>query len=264
MTTTSTDIETIPRISEPGEAERLGNAAYQALLADLRELAPGEWETTTVCAPWTVADMVRHLLGAAKGNVSMREMMRQQIYGARHKSGFGGNALDATNDLQVADHRHLEPEELLTELDAVYAKSVKARVGRSRMFGRISVPIDAAGSTATGMPSRLNMGELFKTIYTRDVWLHRVDIARALGRELRIDPPVDRRIVEDVVKEWADRHDQPFEMRLTGPAGGSYRRSGAGPVIDMDAIDFCWILSGRGEADRAAPGASLLAQRVLF
>ncbi len=86
MTTTSTDIETIGRISSAEEAERLGLAVYAALLADLRSLAPADWGATTVCAPWTVTDMVRHLLGAAKGNASTREMMRQQIYGARHKS----------------------------------------------------------------------------------------------------------------------------------------------------------------------------------
>lgn len=264
MNTTSTDIDTIGRITGAEEAEHLGLAVYRALFADLRSLTPADWGATTVCAPWTVTDMVRHLLGAAKGNASFREMLRQQIYGARHKSDFDGNALDATNDLQVADHRHLGPDELLAGLDDICAKSVQTRVGRSRIFDRISVPIDAAGSTAGGMPSRLNMSELFKVIYTRDVWLHRVDIANALGRELRIDPFVDGRIVQDVVKEWADRHGEPFELHLTGAAGGRYRRAEAGPVIEIDAIDFCWILSGRGEAESGSQGASLLTHRVLF
>ncbi len=217
-----------------------------------------------MCAPWTVADMVRHLVGAAKGNASMREMARQQIYGARHKSEFAGNALDATNDLQVADHRYLGPDELLGALESVYPKSVSSRAKKPKIFNRVSVPIDDAGSTASGMPSRLNMGELFRVIYTRDVWLHRVDIARATGRQLTLDPTVDRRIVEDVVKEWADRHGKPFALHLTGPAGGRYQRTGSGPVIELDAVEFCWILSGRGTADPDSPGAALLGQRVLF
>lgn len=264
MTTTITNIDTTTRIRTAEESERIGLSAYQALVADLRELNPDDWEEVTVCDPWTVADMVRHLVGAAKGNASMREMMRQQIHGARRKGEFGGNALDATNDLQVNDHRDLQPEQLIEALEAVFEKSVHTRVNRSRVFDHINVPIDAGGSTATGMPSRLNMSELFKVVYTRDVWLHRVDIARATHRELRLDPSVDKRIVEDVVKEWADRHAQPFELHLTGPAGGHYQRTGEGPTIDLDAIDFCWILSGRGEPKPESPGAALLAHQVLF
>ncbi len=75
---------------------------------------------------------------------------------------------------------------------------------------------------------------------------------------------MDGRIVEDVVKEWADRHGEPFELRLTGATGGRFQRPDSGPVIEMDSIDFCWILSGRVEPERASPGASLLAHRVLF
>ena len=264
MTTTITDIDTITRIQTSEESERLGLAAYRALLLDLRELDPQDWEAVTVCDPWTVADMVRHLIGAAKGNASMREMLRQQIHGVRHKGEFEGNALDATNDLQVMDHKHVQPEQLMDTLEAVFEGSVQTRVNRSRIFDHINVPIDAGGSTAAGMPSRLNMGELFKLVYTRDVWLHRVDIARATNRELRLDPDVDRRIVEDVVKEWADRHAQPFELRLTGSAGGQYHRPGQGPSIDLDAVEFCWILSGRGEPKPDSPGAALLAYQVLF
>ncbi len=264
MTTTSIDIETVGRITSAEEAERLGLAVFEALLADLRSLEPGDWEAVTVCAPWTVTDMVRHMLGAAKGNASMREMARQQIYGARHKKEHSGNALDAANALQVADHEDLGPDELVVALEDVYAKSVRTRAGKGKIYNRISVPIDAGGSTADGMPARLNMAELFKVIYTRDVWLHRVDIARALGRELILDPTVDRRIIEDIVKEWSDRHTKPFDLHLTGPAGGRYQRDGSGPAIELDAVDFCWILSGRGTADPVAPGAALLGYRVLF
>jgi uncharacterized protein (TIGR03083 family) len=264
MTTVATDIDTVGRITDRDEAERIGVAAYEALLADLRAMTPQQWDAPTVCAPWTIADMARHLLGAAKGNVTVREMARQQIHGARHRAEFAGNALDATNDLQVTEHRHLDPAGLLAELEGVFAKSVRRRTHRARLYNRINVAIDAGGSTAQGMPDRLNLGELFRVVYTRDVWLHRVDIARALGRELPLSPDIDGRIVQDVVKEWADRHGEPFDLRLTGEAGGNYRRAGSGPVIELDAVDFCWILSGRGQPETASPGGSLLTHRVLF
>ena len=264
MTTTSTDIATVQRITSTEEAERLGLAAYEALIADLRLLTPQQWDTTTVCDPWTIADMVRHVLGAAKSNASIREMVRQQIHGARHKADFGDNALDATNDLQVLEHRGLEPDELVAELVQVFPGSVRTRARRPRIMNRINIPVDAGGSTADGMPRRLSLGELFRVVYTRDVWLHRVDIARALGREPAMDPVVDGRLIADVVKEWADRHGEPFDLHLTGPAGGRFRRPGPGPTIEQDAVEFCWLLSGRGTPDTDDPGASLLAYRVFF
>lgn len=263
MTTVATDIDTIERITDPEEAEHIALAAYEALLVDLRSLTPQQWDTATGCAPWTVADMTRHLLGAAKGNASTREMVRQQIHGLRRRADFDGNALDATNALQVADHRHLDPNQLLIDLEHVFAESVHTRTHRSRLYDRIAVSIDSGGSTATGMPDRLNLGELFRVVYTRDVWLHRVDIAKALDRTPAMQPAIDGRLVADVVKEWADRHGQPFELHLTGEAGGHYRRSGDGPAIVLDAVDFCWILSGRGQPD-PIHGADLLSYRVLF
>jgi uncharacterized protein (TIGR03083 family) len=260
----TTDIDTISRIDTREEAERLGFAAYAALIDDLEGLTAEQWETATVCAPWTIADMARHLVGAAKANASTRELMRQLVHGARHKSVFDGNALDATNQLQVDDHRHLGPADLLAELRAVYPDSVRTRTGRSRLYNRLHVPIDAGGSTADGMPAKLNLGDLFRVVYTRDVWLHRIDIAKALGRQPALDAQIDGRIVEDVVKEWADRHSQPFDLHLTGPAGGHFRRPGDGPTIELDAVEFCWILSGRAEPAPDLNGSALLAHRLLF
>ena len=66
------------------------------------------------------------------------------------------------------------------------------------------------------------MGYLLDVILTRDPWMHRVDIARATGRELELTPEHDGRIVADVVAEWARRHGQPCTLTLTGPAGGEF------------------------------------------
>lgn len=264
MTMTTTNIDTVERITRHTDARAIALAAYDSLIGDLETLSPEDWIASTVCEPWTVADMVRHLLGAAKGNASFREMVRQQAHGARHKQEHDGNALDATNALQVEDHAELEPDALVRELRAIAARSVDGRLGRPGLMRRVNIKLDAGGSTADGMPERLNLGELFDVIYTRDVWLHRIDIARAVGRDLELDPHVDGRIVADVVKEWADRHGSSFDLTLTGAGGGHYVRRGDGPSITMDAIDFCWILSGRGEPDPQAPRSDLLGWRVLF
>jgi hypothetical protein len=94
--------------------------------------------------------------------------------------------------------------------------------------------------------------------YTRDAWLHRVDLARATGKPLELTPDHDARLVADVVRDWADRHGRPFRIRLAGPAGGAYVRGVGGEEHTLDAVEFCRILSGRGK------GAGLLATRVLF
>src|SRR5262249_59869373 len=68
----------------------------------------------------------------------------------------------------------------------------------------------------------------------------------------------DRRIVADVVRDWASGHGRPFTLTLIRPAGGTYQSPLAPPPIELEATEFCRILSGRG----ADPG--LLAHRILF
>ena len=82
-------------------------------------------------------------------------------------------------------------------------------------------------------------------ILTRDPWLHRTDIAAATGRELELTADHDGVIVADVVAEWADRHGKDFTLTLTGPAGGQWAVGVNGPIITVDAVEFCRVLSGR-------------------
>ncbi|MFP3913767.1 MAG: maleylpyruvate isomerase family mycothiol-dependent enzyme [Actinomycetota bacterium] len=264
MTMTAVDIDGVVPIRRGEEPRALAVAAYQSLLEQLEDLEPADWETPTVCEPWTVADVVRHLVGSARACASVREFARQQFLGGRRRSAYDGNALDATNALQVAEHSHLGPGELVAQLRAWYPRAVRGRMSKPALLDRVEVSLAAGGSTAVGMPDRLSLGHLFRVILTRDVWLHRIDIARALGRGLPLERQVDGRIVEDVVREWAARHGQPFDLVLSGPLAARYARPGEGPRMEMDAIELCWILSGRGDPAPGTPGAELLAGRVLF
>lgn len=253
-----TTIDTIPRITRGGDAERLAIAAYDELLALLDQLRVEEWDAPTECPGWTVADMVGHLLGSAKSYASVREQVRQQAWGFRHRREFDGNPLDAINALQIEDHRRLAPAERMAALRAAAAASVRGRMRIPAAFRRISGSVAAGGSTAAGMPARDTLGHLVDVIITRDVWTHRVDIARATGRDLRLDPDTDGAIVADVVAEWAGRHGQPFELTLTGPAGGTFAQGDGGERLELDAVELCRVLSGRAEGD------GLLGVRVLF
>lgn len=259
MNETFTSVVDVPRIKNDDEARRLGTDMYDRILAELRELTPAQWDTETVCTPWTVADIVRHLVGAAKGHASMRQFARQAIYGARHKSEHDGNDMDAMNALQVADHADLTPTELLQALEAIAPQAVAKRMSRPGFMRRVRLPNAPGGSTAEGMPPSLTLGHLFTVILTRDVFLHRIDVARATGRVIDVDAATEGRLIADVVAEWAERHGEPFQLTLTGPAGGRYAAGTGGPDLELDAVELCWILSGRGPAQHP-----LLETRVLF
>lgn len=250
--------EQIRPITFTTDARDVALGAYDRLLVLLEQLEPQDWSAPTDCPGWDVADMVGHLIGAGRSNASFREFVRQQAWALRHKGEFDGNGLDATNARQSMDHVGLSPTERIDTLRAVSADAVDGRMSFPRLLRGIRVPLAQTGSTAEGMPSSLSLGHLMAVVYTRDVWLHRVDIARATGRALDMDPHVDGRIVEDVVAEWAGRHGEPFHLSLSGPAGGGFRQGDGGPHLELDAVEFCRTLSGR------APGDGLLATRVLF
>lgn len=94
-----------------------------------------------------------------------------------------------------------------------------------------------------------SLGYLIDVIYLRDMWMHRIDTAQATGADLVLTAEHDGCIVADVVAEWARRHGRPFELELTGHAGGTFSTgSDGGEHTVMDAVDFCCLLSGRGEA----------------
>jgi len=95
-------------------------------------------------------------------------------------------------------------------------------------------------------------------ILTRDTWMHRVDLAHATGRLPVLSADHDGVLVADVVAEWAGRHGQPCWLVLTGPAGGVWSWGAGGPGLELEATDFCRLVSGRG------CGSGLLSVQVPF
>jgi hypothetical protein len=105
---------------------------------------------------------------------------------------------------------------------------------------------------------RWKFGYLVDTIFTRDTWMHRLDICRATGRDMVLTASHDGRLVADVVADWARRHGKPFVLTLTGPAGGTWQAGDATEALELDALDFCWTLAAR------TPGSGLLTTPVPF
>jgi hypothetical protein len=91
------------------------------------------------------------------------------------------------------------------------------------------------------------MRYLFDMGFTRDVWMHRVDIAHAVGVAPQVTAEHDGRIIADILAEWSRRHLQPYTLTLTGPAGSDFRVGDGGEPQTIDAVDFTRVLSGRAE-----------------
>jgi uncharacterized protein (TIGR03083 family) len=232
------------------EMARLARTEYDRLLDLLRQLDPADWDRATACEGWTVRDIVAHLLGAGTANASQRENLRQMARGRRWVRGTGRPLVDGINEVQIADRRHLTTDELVAGLAEVADRAILGRRRTPSLLRRLPVPSPAGG--------RLTLGHLVDVVYTRDQWMHRVDLADGTGRALVLTAEQDGRIVADVVREWARTHGQPVTLELTGPAGGTYRQGAGGPTLQLDAVAFCLAVSGR------APGEGLLRVPVVF
>lgn len=228
----------------------LATTEYERLLTLFRELEPAEWDRPTVCDGWSVKDMVAHLLGAAEANASLVENARQLLRGRGRVRDDGRPLVDGINDVQVDDRRHLSPAELVERLAAVAPRAVRGRRRTPPPLRRVPVP------GPLGDP--ITLGFLVDVVYTRDQWMHRVDVSRATDRELVLTGAHDGRIVADIVRDWAAAHGEAFELELTGPAGGHYHQGTGGPELTVDAVELCLAVSGRNEA------AGLLGVPVVF
>ncbi len=246
----TTDVAVIPAVGH-AEAMRLAAAEFEAVLQLLRGLSPDDWQRQTVCELWDVRAMAGHMLGMAEAQASIRQFVHDVRAAGKRTSGAMIDEMTAT---QVRERTQLTIAELIERFTAAAPRAVRARrrapsLMRSKLRLKQDPPFDT---------ERWAYGFLVDIIFTRDPWIHRVDISRAIGRDPVLNREHDGRIVANVVAEWAGRHGKPFTLTLTGPAGGSWHSGAGGEQIELDAVEFCWILAGR------APGTGLLATRVPF
>lgn len=232
------------------EAMALAATEYDRLLAVVGQLSTDDWSRQTDNELWDVRAMLAHVLGTMDGNASPEETMRQQAAAAERFRAEGGYFVDALSAVQVEKHVDASPAHLAEGLHAMAPLALR---------GRDAAPEEVRATPMTPGPpfeGSWTLGYLIDTIYTRDTWMHRVDLCRATGKEMVLTTDHDGAIVADVVEEWARTHGQPFTLVLTGPAGGTF--GGNGERLELDAVEFCRILSGRGT------GAGLLTQGVPF
>jgi len=214
---------------------------YARLVEQLRGLSAADWRRPTDCTEWDVRQVVAHLVGAAEGNASVREAVRQVRLGRRRKRP-GQDDVDGINAVQVEERAEATPAELLAALADVAPRAVRGRRRVPAPLRALPVPFGPPLGTKP-------VGYLMGCIYTRDAWMHRIDIARATGAALVLTPEHDGRLVADVVAEWAKVHGQPYELVLTGTAGGTYAGGAGGERHELDAVEFARVMAGRAQGE---------------
>lgn len=259
MTTSSevqvvTDLRDIPR---PGHAEwvKVSQEIDRSLLTTLRDLSDEDWSAISDCAPWTVKDVASHVLGWAESIPSPKLFIAESTVGFRQRGAFGGNMIDAQNEHQVEKLRSLSPLELIGRLEKALPRFDKAR----KLYGRFAsvLPYKQPFSGTW-----VSLSFMMDTIFTRDHFMHHIDICHAVGRDMPVGP-AEIRVAHDVFREWTAAIGEPVELDLTGPAGGRFRTGPSLTVIRGDAIDLCRVLAGRHSDGITIDGDETKARRWL-
>lgn len=233
---------------ERNEASHLLTTELDRTLDLLRSLDDAAWATpVTECPGWDVRRMYLHVLGACEA-ARTGENIRQMRAARRRRSREGGPLEAALSRVQITERLGLDPSQLVARLAEIAPATVRRRHRLPTPMRRVAVAVDGP------VVERWTLGYLVDVIYLRDLWMHRIDACRATAADLVLTADHDGSIVADVVHEWAQRHGKPFTLTLTGPAGGRFVSAGtpgtdatAPTELELDAIEFCRVLAGRGE-----------------
>jgi uncharacterized protein (TIGR03083 family) len=229
-----------------GEAMHITATENARLLAQLRTLTEDQWQAATDCTGWSVRDVAVHLIASAQAQANPVEFARQVLRGRRLTERIGGRHwVDGLNEAQLRARTDWTPQILPALWERHSGVALKAR-------RRMPAPVRALPVLPLGTGLGVHVGRqplryLVDMGFTRDVWMHRMDIARAAGVEPELTAEHDARILADIVAEWSRRHGRPYTLTLTGPAGGEYLAGDGGEAQTVDAVEFARIVSGRAE-----------------
>ena len=238
--------DTLVRVEDIGpighrEGMALAETEYKRFADVLARLQPDDWSKQTVNTDWNVKQLVAHNLGFGESNASFRVFAKAMRAGKKRAAEKGyDHFIHGTNEVQVEEREHLSPAELVERFNTTWPRALKGR-RRFPPFLRW-IPLDF-GPVIGKQP----MGSyLMDRCFTRDTWMHRIDICRAVGVDPVLTAEHDGRIIEDIVAEWTKLYDLSITLNLEGPAGGTYVRGAGDHELTVDAVEWIWILSGRG------------------
>ncbi|WP_432558124.1 maleylpyruvate isomerase family mycothiol-dependent enzyme [Granulicoccus sp. GXG6511] len=252
--------------TDPATARANLTAEFVALIDLVDGLAPDDWTRPTECTGWTVRHMVAHIAGSAECAVRKSTLLRVYASAGWNSRKAPDTFIDHMCAAQIAARADMTDREVAADLKR-WARDAPARLAAAPGFiRRLRVP------AASGAPKGATLSWFLDVINTRDVWMHRVDLARALGvaRETTVaEPEAVRQVIRDLDTDWSG---PPLALTLTGVGGGTWRIGAGDPVahVTEDAVAFLRLLSGRSDecplATDGDPSAadSLRAARVLF
>jgi uncharacterized protein (TIGR03083 family) len=236
----------VTRIARP-EARDLAQEEWARFAAAAASLTAEEWTMPTDCTAWNVRRMVLHVLGSGDAQASVRQFVRQLRKGLPlNKKIDSHHWVDGMNEFQIRERDHLSNDQVVEQLQAIGPRAVKGRWRTPPPARYLPMPF---GPPVGWVPLKY----LLDVGFTRDVWCHRIDLHYAINRPMQVSADHDGRLVADIVREWANIHGRPFELVLEGPAGGKFEQGVGGERIEIDALDFIRVVSGR------LPGTGVLA-----
>ena len=240
MRDTAINVERIAPITHK-EGMALAETEYRRYTDLLGKLRPKDWAVPTVNTDWNVKQVTQHVLGFAESNASFRVFAKGMRAGKKRAAVKGyDHFIHGMNEVQVEEREHLTTSELIAKWEATWPKALKGR----RNFPPLMRPIPLDFGPVIG---KRPMGSyLMDVVFTRDTWMHRIDTCRAVGLDPVLTPEHDGRLLEDMVAEWTKLHNLSITLRLEGPAGGTFVRGTGDEELTIDAVEWIWILSGRG------------------
>ena len=228
------------------EARVLAEEEFTRFAELMASLSDDEMTRPTDCPGWDVRTMALHVLGSADAQASFPQFVHQLRRGVPlNKEIDSHHWVDGMNELQIRERSNLSNDELVAQLAAVGTKAVKGRWRTPPPMRYVPIPFGPPIGWAP-LKYLLDVG------FTRDVWAHRIDICAATAREMHATAEHDGRLVADIVAEWSALHGEPFELVLEGPAGGKYSQGVDGERVEINALEFIRVLSGR------VPGTGVL------
>jgi uncharacterized protein (TIGR03083 family) len=247
------------------EAVAMAKLELERFLALVTSLSDDEWENPTACTLWNVRQLLAHVTGASAAYASWSEFMRQgspKVQRPYRASGL--SFLDSMNQIQVDDRAHATPVALIEELRVAGPRAIATRARLPGLLRALRVPLPALGGIVP-------IGYLTDLIYTRDMWMHRLDLCRATQREMVMTPEHDGRIVALVVRDLekkltAKLRTMSMVYHLSGNAGGIWQlgaKASPATTIQLDVLDFNLLASGRLTPQEAWSRASIEGESAL-
>lgn len=252
--------------TDPQTAMAHSQAEYAALLTMVDRFTEQDWARPTDCTGWTPREMLAHIAGAAAGAVRLRTLVKHYGIAAIRSRRNPLEFVDHLCASQIAERRLLRNDEIAADLRR-WASRAPAKLAAVPRFAR-RIPIPAAAGLTKGS----TVSTFVDVINTRDIWLHRVDLARATGQERVVtpaEPEVVRQVVRDLDTQWSG---PALELTLVGPGGGTWLIGDGEPVarVTEDAVGYLRLLSGRSDECRLdtrgdpCAATALRAARVVF